>query len=262
MTTIGLVPLDKIVADDRCQQRAAINFGDVQEWSEAMREGAPFPALIVYHDGKTHWLADGFTRLKAAKMAGVANFECEIRAGTLDDAIVFSCTANTKNRAQRWNGADKRKAVRRMLDSHPEWSDRRIAKHCDVTHPFVGAQRERLSGNVSRCEPQTRLVERGGTEYEMTVSPPSAPAAEGAKPRRVGPTWEGPEPTREEELRNRFSALHASVYTIALGETPAHDIVSAARDKDELLDFAADCDKAAKRIREFSDAARADPRSR
>lgn len=47
---------------------------------------------------------------------------------------------------------DKRAAVEATLIAHTEWSDRRIAEHCGVTHPTVAAVRSDLEagGQVER----------------------------------------------------------------------------------------------------------------
>ena len=48
---------------------------------------------------------------------------------------------------------DKRRAVRSMLERHPDWSDRRIAEHVGVDHKTVGSVRAETSAEV----PQMRV---------------------------------------------------------------------------------------------------------
>jgi hypothetical protein len=61
-----LLSLDAIRLDGGTQPRAGLDDALVQEYAEAPREGAAFPAVTVYYDGEAYWLADGFHRYHAA----------------------------------------------------------------------------------------------------------------------------------------------------------------------------------------------------
>lgn len=65
---------------------------------------------------------------------------CDVRTGTLMDSKLFAFGANKGHGLRRTND-DKRKAVQGMLAEFADWSDRAIAKHVGVTHPFVAAVR-------------------------------------------------------------------------------------------------------------------------
>jgi hypothetical protein len=65
-----LLALDDITVDETVQARAQMLGEDVvDEYAAAMREGDDFPALVVFQQGGTYVLADGFTRHAAAKRA-------------------------------------------------------------------------------------------------------------------------------------------------------------------------------------------------
>ena len=59
--------------------RAACSSATVQEYSEALTAGATFPPIIVFSDGDTYWLSDGFHRFEAHQSAGLTEINAEIR---------------------------------------------------------------------------------------------------------------------------------------------------------------------------------------
>lgn len=142
------------------------------EYSEAMQEGASFPPVVVFHDGETYWLADGFHRVEAARMAGFDSIQAEIRHGSKRDARLHAVGANQAHGLRRSN-ADKRRAVMAILED-PEWnawSDREVAARCGVTHPFVaklrGAEVVTVTTPMNRAEKWLHENARG----EMLSNP-------------------------------------------------------------------------------------------
>lgn len=142
------IKLDKISIDGGTQPRKNINEDIVSEYTEAMQDGDNFPPVIVFNDGAKYWLADGFHRYHASKKVGYLEIEAEVKNGTKRDAILYSVSANAKHGLRRTN-ADKRKAVKTLLQDEEwsQWSDREIARRCEVTHPFVSKMRSNLTGN-------------------------------------------------------------------------------------------------------------------
>jgi hypothetical protein len=134
------VPLGDISIDGGTQARAAIHAPTVAEYAEALSDGETLPPAVVFFDGAQHHLADGFHRLHANLQIGATTMECEVRTGTLQDARLYAYGANRSHGLRRTND-DKRKAVLGMLADCPDWSDRAIAKHVGVSHPFVAAIR-------------------------------------------------------------------------------------------------------------------------
>ena len=139
---MGNLSLDSIRTDGGTQARSETAAVTVAEYTDAMREGTVFPAVVVFYDGTDHWLADGFHRVAAAKAAGRTEVSAEIRKGTRRDAVLHAAGANATHGLRRTN-ADKRRAVEVLLrdDEWATWSDRKIAKACGVTHPFVAKVR-------------------------------------------------------------------------------------------------------------------------
>ena len=133
------IPLASITADPRVQSRAGRNEETVSEYAQAMRDGAVFPPIIVFQEGETFWLSEGFHRVGAAEAAGFSEIEADVRPGTRRDAILHSLGANSDHGLRRTN-ADKRHAVTIMLEDEEwsGWSDREIARACSVDHKTVG----------------------------------------------------------------------------------------------------------------------------
>jgi hypothetical protein len=104
-----------------------------------MKDGDKFPPIMVFHDGSEYWLADGFHRYFASKSNGALEIECDVRDGTLDDAILYAFSANGR-RGLSMSAEDNRNIIIRML-KHPvwsKWSNAEIAKHVGVSKMTVG----------------------------------------------------------------------------------------------------------------------------
>lgn len=78
------------------QTRAGTDAETIDNYAEAMADGAQFPEVTVFTDGNRYWLADGFHRVMAAKQIGKTTIAADVRKGTEDDAVVFGGTANNK----------------------------------------------------------------------------------------------------------------------------------------------------------------------
>src|SRR5215469_12955798 len=117
-TTPRRLPLAKITIDPGCQSRVTLNAGIVAEYAEVMKSRGSddaFPPIVVFHNGKGNWLADGFHRYEAARKAGLESIKADIRSGDRRDAILHSVGANTTHGLRRTN-ADKRRAVSMLLE--------------------------------------------------------------------------------------------------------------------------------------------------
>lgn len=151
------------IQTDGLQARVSTDAGTVEEYAEAMAAGKVFPPMVVFSDGNETWLADGLHRLSAYIANGVEEVTVDEREGTRDDALWYAVAAN-KNHGLKRTNADKRKAVKMALELHGEMSDRAIAEHVGVTHPFVSSLRE--------------LTASGGNGYHLQV-----PANQGNAPK-------------------------------------------------------------------------------
>lgn len=142
--------LDNIVIDKSVQARAKMMAEVVvDDYAEAMRQGAAFPPIDVFQEGDIYILADGFTRHAAAKRAGLTEIGCVVHVGELRDAKLFAVGANATHGHPR-STADKRFAVLKLLKDEEWciWSDREIAEQCRVGHQLVSKLR-RFTGRAT-----------------------------------------------------------------------------------------------------------------
>jgi hypothetical protein len=196
------IPLAEIKVDPRIQQRVNGTSEEVvADYAQAMRDGGAFPPPIVFSDGGAYHLADGFHRVAAYKSAhpDEPEIKCEVKPGDHEDALLFACGANATHGLPRTT-ADKERSVLLLLRSEKwsQWTDREIARQCNVSHPFVGKNRRHLEtfpdtgqkeeGPPNRTHPTSdgdatnsatdapavapdrrRNVLRGGTQYTMNM---------------------------------------------------------------------------------------------
>lgn len=165
------VKLSEIVIDAGTQQRESINDVVVEEYAEALRCGAKFPAVTLYFDGVSYYLADGFHRYHAHKtVEGMQDILADVYEGTKRDAVLFSASANGAH-GIRLSNADKRKSVLVLLldKEWSQWSDSKIAKHCHVTQPFVGKVRKELNpqGGITVIPHATKPNNDGASISEL-----------------------------------------------------------------------------------------------
>src|SRR6476661_4358033 len=120
MSEILTLPLDAISINGGTQSRVSLNEATVAEYAEFIRLGGDLPPVIVFEDGSSIWLADGFHRFHAHRAAGAMEIACDVRPGTKRDAILFSVGANASHGLRRTN-EDKRRAVMTLLND-AEWS--------------------------------------------------------------------------------------------------------------------------------------------
>jgi len=187
------LPIAEIRLDGGTQPRSALDFTAIDDYAEAMAAGVKFPPVVVFHDGKHYWLADGFHRLKAAFASGFDAIDCELRQGTLEDAQWYSFSANKTNGLRRTN-EDKQRAVKSAL-LHPraaEMSNSAIARHVGVDEATVRNWRTRLAASSEIPKIDTRTVSRQGLTYQQRTAQigrrrrakPSPPNAEPSGPVR------------------------------------------------------------------------------
>ena len=71
--------VSSIRIDGGTQSRSRIIQETVDDYAVAMAEGAEFPPIVVFFDGKEYWLADGFHRYHATRKNKRASITANIR---------------------------------------------------------------------------------------------------------------------------------------------------------------------------------------
>jgi N6-adenosine-specific RNA methylase IME4 len=162
--------LDLICTTGRTQVREELNARAVKDYAKAMKEGATFPSIVVYFDGTTYWLADGFHRVMAAREAGRATISAEVRTGGEREAFLHATGANSRH-GIRLTRKDIRRLVTLVLEN-PEWcpwSNEEIVRQCGnvFSEGLVRIVRKELFG--SSGGPKERMVRRGDSVYPMNT---------------------------------------------------------------------------------------------
>jgi hypothetical protein len=166
-TMITSVQISKLLLDAGTQQRVVVDMEVADDYGERMTAGDTFPAIIVFSDGEKYWPGDGFHRIHGEIWRGSKTIRCDVRNGTVRDAILFACAANGNHVVRRTTG-DKRKAVNTLL-LDKEWSgysDGKIAELCNVSQPFVSEQRRQLKTGLSsssEAQHESGATTNGGT---------------------------------------------------------------------------------------------------
>ncbi len=167
-----ILTLDQIRIDGGTQPRVLIDQDLVKEYAELYGTGTDLAPVVVFFDGASYWLADGFHRYWANRKIECDYVHAEIHPGTQRDAILYSVGANAAHGLRR-TSADKRKAVLTVLtdEEWSRWTDREIARRCSVDHKTVGAARQSLTGEIPQSEPPSRTYKtRHGTIAEMNTA--------------------------------------------------------------------------------------------
>lgn len=188
--------------DGGTQTRAQLDAVHLADLVEALAdEKAHLPPVDAFHDGREYWLADGFHRVEAYAQAGRDIVPCNVRQGTVRDAILFSVGANADHGKKRTR-EDVQRAIEKLLTDE-EWrarSDRWIAEQCKVDHKTVASARARLAPPSTGEFPGSARDGKDGKTRRMPERKPAVPPPE-PEPEDLGEefddeeTAEDPEPT-------------------------------------------------------------------
>lgn len=216
---MDLLPIHAIRRNGGTQVRAQTDWLIVDDYAQAMKDGAIFPPIVVYFDGSEYWLSDGFHRVEAAERAGLTEIAADVRRGTQRDAILHACSANAAHGLRRTN-ADKRRAVETLLrdEEWARWSDGEIARRCQVSDRFVSSMRKELSPNGS--EITTRTVQRNGTTYTQNTTNIGKPATPAPHPPTIAIPLKSPDLPARSPMEQPQRPLSPKLEWVGVEVTP------------------------------------------
>jgi hypothetical protein len=136
------IALDEIAIDAGTESRL-LNQDLVKEYADAWKHKVTFPPVIVYREQEKCFLADGFHRVAAAKLAQLTKINAEVFQGGRLQALERSLGSNQAH-GQRRTAADKEYAVLKAFREFNDRSDRTIAGMCGVSPTFVGKCRKQV----------------------------------------------------------------------------------------------------------------------
>ena len=227
-----LIAITSLRYGGETQARAATCADTVREYAEAMKAGAAFPPVIVFHDAlDLYYVGDGTHRVLAKIECGNLAIECEVRPGGLLAAKKFACSANRDHGLKRTN-ADKRKAVKMYWDlvkeENPRPSNPQIAEWCGVSDQIVRDVIKSDPGSII-----SNLVKgKDGKTYPAKKPAPAAPAK----------TTPPPEPIEVEEDRPPEPVEVADLVEV-LADEVGHKIPEEAREAFSVVLLYDECDK-------------------
>jgi hypothetical protein len=218
------IQLSSIRLDGNTQPRAAINEQLVAEYATAIYGGATMPPVVVFFDGVTYWLADGFHRYHAHVKASLLAIRAEVHQGIRRDAVLYSVGANATHGQPRTT-ADKRKAVQTLLEDEEwvKWSDREIARRCAVSDTFVGDIRKSHCGLTAVTEEVRTVPTKHGGVTQMNVANIGKARKTESGKTIYGQRAEAAE-RFEERVANAFEGVSPNV-TKALPKTRDADVI-------------------------------------
>jgi hypothetical protein len=220
------ISLGKINRDGGTQPRSGLDDEHVKRLVDALDDGQELPAITLYYDGTTYWLADGFHRFAAHEHKQLPTINADVRQGDRRAAVLHSVGANRGHGLPRSRG-DVQRAIETLLrdDEWGKWSDREIARQVGCSHVTVGSARERLalSGQIDQID--NRTVARNGTTF--TQAPKSVAAAPPAPAQAAKPApWACVACGGDDRGFHRYGQLCAGCYHLTCAKdltTPLND---------------------------------------
>ncbi|MBN2129325.1 MAG: hypothetical protein JW741_07500 [Sedimentisphaerales bacterium] len=167
-TEIQTLHLDQIRIDGGTQPRVEINEDVVTEYAGLYASGVDLPPVVVFYDGTTYWLADGFHRYWANKRINCDYVFAKVHPGTKRDAQWYSFSANAAHGLRRTR-EDVARILRTLLEDEA-WADKpdlEISKHTGIPRRTVQRHRESYLGQMAKIDSGEREVTRNGRTYKM-----------------------------------------------------------------------------------------------
>ncbi|MYZ17342.1 ParB N-terminal domain-containing protein [Streptomyces sp. SID10115] len=140
--------------------------------------GSDLPPILVHRP--TMRVIDGMHRLRATVLRGEREIAVRFLDGYESDVFVVAVQANTTH-GLPLTRADRNAAATRIIQSHPQWSDRMIASFAGLSPKTVGSIRRRLGddlpaapvriGRDGRTRPVDSSVARAATGEFIRTHP-------------------------------------------------------------------------------------------
>lgn len=150
-TTSERVPIN-VLLDADSPRVEGIDRDHVARLAERIDE---LPPILVHRS--TMRIIDGMHRLHATRMSGRTTIEVVYFDGSVPDCFLAAVEANIRH-GLPLTLADRRESAKKILASHPQWSDRAIAARVGLSGKTVGALRR------TSTDPAVRSAVRVGLD--------------------------------------------------------------------------------------------------
>ena len=128
--------------------------------------GGAWPPILITAN---RTIIDGRHRYLAARELRLSHIACEIFEGTDEEAFLEALRRNITH-GLPLNLRERKRAATTLLRRHPDWSDRRIAQICALSHHSVGG----LRSNISTDEGEMVTMRRGRDDRLRPTKPSEA----------------------------------------------------------------------------------------
>ncbi len=161
------------------EMRDRINEAKVQQYADEMREGAEFPAPVVFFGpDELYRVGDGFHRISAWKLIGDREGIVDLRKGGYREAMLHNIEVNRKQLGLPLTTGDKMKcilALARDVECR-KWTQARIAETVGCAQSYVG----KVIAEAGIARPE-HVVNKNG---KVMASPKGRPPDEDIHQRR------------------------------------------------------------------------------
>lgn len=134
--TVEPTPLP--IASLRIADRPRLRGEDAAHTLQLAAIDQELPPILVHRSSLR--VIDGVHRVYAAMMRGLDTVNAHYFDGTLDDAFIVSVALNVEH-GLALTLSDRRAAATRILQTHPQWSDRAVAKSAGLSATTISGLR-------------------------------------------------------------------------------------------------------------------------
>lgn len=154
------VPISSLLPSDQLRMN-----GENREHVNVLAQvDGPLPPILVHRPSMR--VIDGMHRLRAAQCRGQTEITVQFFHGTEQDALVLAVEANIAH-GLPLTLAERKAAAARIIVSHRQWSDRKIASVTGLAPSTVGALRKFSTGVAGHAN--TRIG-RDGSERPLDAA--------------------------------------------------------------------------------------------
>jgi ParB-like chromosome segregation protein Spo0J len=163
------IPISALTLDPELQPRAVMDADLIDEYADAMSEGAEFPAVVAFRDGAV-FLVDGFHRVAACQRLGKSEVAAVVNDGAREQALRYALAANAAHYARRSPGDLIRAyetAVRHGLVDPADANAVQATIHCSSRWAAELTQASRAEAKDKRDAEVAHKVREGKSQREI-----------------------------------------------------------------------------------------------
>jgi ParB-like chromosome segregation protein Spo0J len=147
------IPISDLKAAEFSVRADGVDRGHLQLLIDS---SARLPPVVIHR--QTMGIIDGVHRLRVAELRGDATIRARFFDGDVEEAFALAVRLNTAH-GLPLSVSDRKRAARRVLAAHPDWSDRYVAKVAGLSDKTVAALSKSMAAEIPRSD--VRLARNG-----------------------------------------------------------------------------------------------------